>query len=117
MAWQAYTLPELNAFECGRENACSLSLFETTLQYPVFEVQKIPQVIHCERAESIYPRQDRNCLSVLQYAVDMLKVKHVILCGHYGCGGIKAAMEGQSHGLVDNELPCMGGYTILPMAY
>lgn len=47
---------------------------------------------------------DINCLSVLQYAVEFLKVKHVIVCGHYGCGGIKAAMEEQSHGLVDNWL-------------
>ena len=47
---------------------------------------------------------DMNCLSVLQYAVDILKIKHVIVCGHYGCGGIKAAMERQPHGLVDNWL-------------
>ncbi len=47
---------------------------------------------------------DMNCLSVLQYAVDILAVKHVIVCGHYGCGGIKAAMENQPHGLVDNWL-------------
>jgi len=47
---------------------------------------------------------DMNCLSVLQYAVDILKIKHVIVCGHYGCGGIKAAMEEQPHGLVDNWL-------------
>jgi carbonic anhydrase len=47
---------------------------------------------------------DLNCLSVLQFAVDLLKVKHVIVCGHYGCGGIHAAMEKQSHGLIDNWL-------------
>lgn len=47
---------------------------------------------------------DMNCLSVLQYAVDMLRVKHVIVCGHYGCGGVQAAMESQPHGLVDNWL-------------
>lgn len=47
---------------------------------------------------------DMNCLSVLQYAVDMLRIKHVIVCGHYGCGGIKAAMDNQPHGLVDNWL-------------
>ncbi len=47
---------------------------------------------------------DFNCLSVLQYAVDILKIKHVIVCGHYGCGGVKAAMSAQPHGLVDNWL-------------
>ena len=47
---------------------------------------------------------DLNCLSVLQFAVDVLNVKHVIVCGHYGCGGIRAALEKQSHGLIDNWL-------------
>ncbi len=47
---------------------------------------------------------DMNCLSVLQYAVDILRIKHVIVCGHYGCGGIRAAMEPGPHGLVDNWL-------------
>ena len=47
---------------------------------------------------------DLNCLSVIQYAVDVLQVKHIIVCGHYGCGGIKAAMENHEHGLIDNWL-------------
>lgn len=47
---------------------------------------------------------DMNCLSVLQYAVEILRVKHIIVCGHYGCGGVKAAMERHSHGLIDNWL-------------
>jgi carbonic anhydrase len=47
---------------------------------------------------------DMNCLAVLQYAIDILKVKHVIVCGHYGCGGVMAAMENRPHGLVDNWL-------------
>lgn len=47
---------------------------------------------------------DLNCLSVLQYAVDILKVKHIIVCGHYGCGGIRAAMDNKEHGLIDNWL-------------
>ena len=47
---------------------------------------------------------DLNCLSVLQYAVDVLRVCHVIVCGHYGCGGIAAALAGRPLGLIDNWL-------------
>ena len=47
---------------------------------------------------------DLNCLSVIQYAVEVLKVKHIILCGHYDCGGIKAALENNEHGIIDNWL-------------
>jgi carbonic anhydrase len=47
---------------------------------------------------------DMNLLSVLQYAVDVLQVQHVIVCGHYGCGGVKAAMGHVRHGLIDNWL-------------
>jgi carbonic anhydrase len=47
---------------------------------------------------------DLNCLSVLQFAVDVLRVQHVIVCGHYGCGGVRAAMDGTKLGLTENWL-------------
>jgi len=47
---------------------------------------------------------DLNCLSVMQFAVDVLQVRHVIVCGHYGCGGVQAALENRKVGLVDNWL-------------
>jgi carbonic anhydrase len=47
---------------------------------------------------------DLNCLSVLQFAIEVLSVRHVIVCGHYGCGGIRAALDKEKHGLIDNWL-------------
>ena len=53
---------------------------------------------------NVVAHTDLNCLSVLQYAVDVLRVEHVIVCGHYGCGGVRAAFERASLGLIDNWL-------------
>jgi len=53
---------------------------------------------------NIVTHTDMNCLSVIQFAVEVLKVRHIIVTGHYGCGGVLAAMEDQRHGLIDNWL-------------
>jgi carbonic anhydrase len=53
---------------------------------------------------NVVAHSDLNCLSVLQYAIDVLQVRHVIVCGHYGCGGVRAVVQGDRVGLADNWL-------------
>lgn len=53
---------------------------------------------------NVVAETDFNVLAVLQYAVDVLKVRHVIICGHYGCGGVQAALDNMRHGMIDNWL-------------
>jgi len=59
--------------------------------------------VHRNVANLVYPA-DLNCMSVLQFAVETLKVRHVIVCGHYGCGGVRAVLDGSQTGLVEHWL-------------
>ena len=59
--------------------------------------------VHRNVANIVYPA-DLNCMSVLQFAVEMLQVKHIIVCGHYGCGGVRAVLDGSQHGLIEHWL-------------
>jgi carbonic anhydrase len=59
--------------------------------------------VHRNVANIVYPA-DLNCMSVLQFAVETLRVRHIIVCGHYGCGGVRAVLEGSHSGLVEHWL-------------
>jgi carbonic anhydrase len=68
-------------------------------------VGRLPGEIFVHRnVGNVVVHTDLNCLSVLQYGIDVLKVQNVVVCGHYGCGGVEAAMSAEPLGLIDNWL-------------
>ena len=118
------TLPRL--FQNNRKWASRISQADPTF-FPLLAEQQTPDFLWIGCADSRVPANeitgllpgelfvhrnvanlvvhtDLNCLSVLQFAVEMLKIKHIIVCGHYGCGGVKAVFEHTPHGLIDNWL-------------
>jgi len=73
---------------------------------PANQIINLPpgEVFVHRNTSNIVGHTDLNCLSVIQYAVEVLHVRYIIVCGHYGCGGVRAGMENTEHGLIDNWL-------------
>ena len=108
-AWAAEKVKQDPAFFSANENVqkpdylwigCSDSRVPAN---EIFGLKPGEMFVHRNIA-NVVPRNDVNCQSVIQYAVEVLEVSHIIVTGHYGCGGVKAAMDEADHGEIDNWL-------------
>lgn len=106
-AWAANKLgldPDYFARLSGQQNPDYLWIGCSDSRVPANEIVGLNPgevFVHRNVANQVQ-HTDLNCLSAAQYAVDVLNVEHIIITGHYDCGGVRAAMEGQHHGIVDN---------------
>ena len=98
--------PEFFSALVGRQSPEFLWIGCSDSRVPANQIVGLPpgDVFVHRNVANVVVHTDLNCLSVLQYAIEILAVRHVIVCGHYGCGGVEAALQNARHGLVDNWL-------------
>jgi len=108
-AWAATVTDEDPAFFSNlskQQNPEYLWIGCSDSRVPANQIIDLPpgEVFVHRNIANVVVHSDLNCLSVIQFAVEVLKVEHIIVCGHYGCGGIAAAVENEHLGLIDNWL-------------